>query len=124
MRIEAARALRDLRTCTNTTPVLTTGLHDTNAYVRVWTCDALIGIAHDYSEPLDPRVIPTLGQCLALDTEEEPTWIAAWIAGRLGNRGSPLIPDLKKLAGHKSSKVRDYAHEALGKIRHQKKTTE
>jgi|SRR5204863_136918 len=116
VRIEAMRALRNLRSCTNTVPILAAGLEDTNALVRIWTCSALIDISHDYSEPLVVSVIPTLRQCLSVDSKEEPTWIAAWISGQLGDAGKPLLPELEKLARHNSSKVRHCAREARKSI--------
>lgn len=112
VRIEAMRAIRELKTCTNTTQIVAAGLEDTNVYVRVWTCGALIDISNQYSEPLVAGVISTLRQSLSLDGEEEPTWIAAWISGRLGNAGIALLPELEKLDKHRSSKVRQYAGEA------------
>ena len=121
VRIEAMRALRDLMACTNTTSVVAAGLEDTNAYVRVWTCSALINISQDYSELLVAAVIPTLRKSLSLDSPEEPTWIAAWISGQLGIAGKPLLPELQTLAKHKSSKVRHYASEARRSILQEKK---
>ena len=123
VRIAAMRALTDLRSCTNTTSLVAAGLEDTNSYVRVWTCSALIYLSHDYSEPLVAKIIPTLRQCLSDDNEEEPTWIAAWISGQLGDEGKSLLPELQKLAKHKSSMVRDHAREAQKSILQEKKRT-
>jgi hypothetical protein len=117
VRIEAVRALRDLRSCTNTTPVMVAGLGDTNTCVRIWTCSALIDVSQDYLEPVVASVVPALRQALTIDGDEDPTWVAAWISGHLGAAGRPLLPDLAKLSRHKSSKVRHYAREARKKIR-------
>ena len=123
VRIEAARALCALRSCTNTTPFVVRGLDDTNSYVRVWTCNALIDISRDYRECIGTRVIPTLKECLGVDNPEEPTWIAAWISGQLGDAGQLVLPELKSLAKyHKSSKVRHYAREAMKAIERKKRS--
>jgi hypothetical protein len=116
VRIVAMRALGVLRSCTNTTPLVATGLEDTNAYVRIWTCSVLIDISHGYSEPLDARVIPTLREYLGVNNSEEPAWLAAWFSGKLGSAGKPLLPDLQNLAKHESVKVQHYAHEAVRSI--------
>jgi HEAT repeat protein len=118
VRIEAMRALRDLMSCTNSTSILSAGLDDTNAYVRIWTCSALIDIHHDHSQPLSTRVVPTLSESLSVDSSEEPTWLAAWIAGQLGGAGKALLPQLQALRKHESSKVRHYAREAIKSIEH------
>ena len=115
VRIESMRALRDLRCCANTTALVAAGLEDSNALVRIWTCSALIDIAQEYSEPLVATVLPTLRECLLVDGEVEPTWIAAWITGSLGKAGQPLLPELQRLADHPSPKVRHYANEAMAK---------
>jgi hypothetical protein len=120
-RLEAMRALGALRSCTNTTSLVATGLEDTNACVRIWTCGALIDISHDYSDPLVSNVIPTLKQCLRVDGPEEPTWIAARISGNLASAGKPLLPDLENLSSHTSSKVQHYAREAIKEIQRGKK---
>jgi len=121
VRIVAMRALGDLRSCTNTTGLVAEGLADTNSLVRIHTCETLIDISHDYSEPLVAEVVPTLRRCLLVDGDVEPTWIAAWVTGHLGSAGTPLLPELKQLAKHKSSKVRHYAREAAINIQREVK---
>jgi hypothetical protein len=121
VRLEAMRALGVLRSCTNTTPLVATGLEDTNAYVRIWTCSVLIDISHGYSEPLDARVIPTLREYLGVNNSEEPAWLAAWFSGKLGSAGKPLLPDLQNQAKHGSVKVQHYAHEAIRSIQKNKR---
>jgi hypothetical protein len=117
-RVGAVFALRDLRFRTNTIPALVAGLDDRDVLIRIRTCTALIDISHDYSEPLVERVIPTLSQCLAPDGEVEHIWQAAYAAEELGAAAKPLIPDLLRLKGHESEKVRHYAGQALSKIEH------
>ena len=117
VRIACVDALCELKFRTNTTQVLAAGLDDTDAFVRIRACSALISISQDYSEPLIEKVITTLSQTLRPDGDIESTWYAAWIAGQLGSAGKPLIPALERTAKHKSSKVRHYANEALSKIR-------
>jgi hypothetical protein len=121
VRLEAMRALGVLRSCTNTTPLVATGLEDTNAYVRVWTCSVLIDISHGYAEPLVARVIPTLREYLGVNNPEEPAWLAAWFSGKLGSAGKPLLPDLQNLANHGSAKVQHYAREAIKSIQKNKR---
>jgi hypothetical protein len=125
VRLTAMRALRDLRSWTNTTSLVATGLEDPDPYVRIWTCEALINISRDYSEPLDAKIIPTLREYLAANVSEDPAWEAAWVSGHLGGAGKPLLPRLRSLlADHKSSKVRHYAYEAIKNIQRWKKGTQ
>ncbi len=121
VRLEAMRALGVLRSCTDTTPLVATGLEDTNAYVRIWTCSVLTDISRGYSEPLDARVIPTLREYLGVNNLEEPAWLAAWFSGKLGTAGKPLVPDLQNLAKHGSAKVQQYAHEGIRSIQKNKR---
>ena len=121
VRLQAMRALHDLRYRTNTTSLVVTGLEDTNALVRIWTCEALIDISHEYSDPLPARVVPTLAQSLSVDTTEDPAWLAAYIAGHLGAAGKELLPQLQALRSHKSAKVRQYAREAITSIQKAKR---
>jgi HEAT repeat protein len=110
-------ALCDLRYRTNTTPILLTGLDDKDKIVRIRTCTALIGISHDYTEPLQTRVIPTLIDCLNPNGEVEQIWQAAYCAEQLGTNGTAVIPALRTLLTHDSPKVRDYAGRALLRIK-------
>lgn len=125
VRLTAMRALRTLRSCTNTTSLLAIGLDDPDPYVRIWTCDALIDISQHYSEPLDAKIIPALREQLAVNVSEDPAWEAAWVSGHLGSAGKPLLPELRNLlADHKSSKVRHYAQEAIKNIQRGRKRTQ
>lgn len=116
VRVCALGALRDLRFQTNTTSIVGLGLDDKDTLIRIRTCSALIDIAHDYSDPLHARTIPTLIGCLDPKGEVEQIWQAAFAAEQLGTNGTAVVPALRTLANHDSPKVRHYAERALSRI--------
>jgi hypothetical protein len=116
VRMCAVAALRDLRFRTNTTPILLTGLDDTDVIIKIRTCTALIDISHEYSEPLHPRTIPTLINCLDPKWEADQLWQAAYAAEQLGTNGTAVVPALRVLTRHDSEIVKHYAKRALSRI--------
>jgi HEAT repeat protein len=121
VRIASLNALAELNHWTNTMPFIVIGLTNEHEVVRVHTCNTLVFVSRESSEPLAAGVLPTLAALLESEAGNAEVWYVAWTAGFLGRAGEPLVPPLQKLTEHKSSKVRRYAREALSSIQPKKR---
>jgi HEAT repeat protein len=124
VRLASLDALATLKHWTNTMSIMLVGLTNEDDTVRVGTCSKLIEVSQQCGEPLAEGVIPTLGELLESEARTEEVWFAVWTAGLLGRSGEPLVPQLRKLTKHESSKVRQYARRALSSIQPKKQKSQ
>jgi HEAT repeat protein len=116
VRMSVIGALGSLRFHTNTTPLLVPALDDKDTRIRLFACLVFVELSREYTEPLHPRVVPTLIQLLDPKGEIEHIGQAVDITERLGTNGTACIPALRTLLTHDSPKVRHDAESALSRI--------
>ena len=116
VRICAVQALRDLRFCTNTTPLLKRALTNESVLVRIRAANALREITTEYREALPEEVVPILTAIVESRASADELWQAAYALGQLGRTANAAAPALERLTKHSSRKVRQYAKDALARV--------
>ncbi|HTV42615.1 MAG TPA: HEAT repeat domain-containing protein [Candidatus Sulfotelmatobacter sp.] len=117
VRLVAVMALGMFKFRTNTTPILTALLDDPTCIIRIRAAQGLIDFSDDYHEPISDTVISTLISCLDSTNPPDDVWQAEESLGDLGARAKQSLPFLVKLKHSKSPEVREYASEAIRKIK-------
>jgi HEAT repeat protein len=102
---------------TNTIEMIGYALADKNSLVQIRAIDWLNMTTHKHHEKMPSEAINTLLECLKATADPETLWQAALVAGQIGKDAAPTIPILEKLLHHPNKKVREYAIEALQKLR-------
>jgi HEAT repeat protein len=116
VRLGCVAILLNLDAWTNTVQPLTQTTDDKNYFVRVRAITALLDVSRNHHEQLSTNVILRLEDCLKSTNDTEVLWQAAFVAGESGAK--ELLPLLQNLLQNPSSKVRQYASEAIGKLSH------